>query len=234
MVKAVWRVIAVLVLLPFAAAGGQPSARDEPEKPAADDGGKSPARSVKDRVLTSTEMPAVRITFAKEFKYAGTQTFVLYDVARAEQHFFVDADDKGRIKRMYWVQFEGYLPTNTHAYTYKMTKAVKLGGLDFIADASARNIKANPGRPGSDGQRAREFLEKKGYHMEGDDVLSQRLVHLVDDRKRDELMIIYMEDLAGMMLTAKDLAPDGRAAAQWDGIAKALLERAEKGIEISR
>jgi hypothetical protein len=41
-------------------------------------------------------------------------------------------------------------------------------------------------------------------------------------------------DLAAMKLTAKDLAPGGRAAAQWDDIAKGLLERALKGMEIAR
>src|SRR5262249_16209016 len=78
------------------------------------------------------------------------------------------------------------------------------------------------------------FLEKKGHRMVSDDVLTQRLVHLVDEQRRNELMIIYMEDLAAMKLTAKDLAPGGRAAAQWDDIAKGLLERALKGMEIAR
>jgi len=146
------------------------------------------ARSVKGQVLTSPEMPAVRIEFDKGFKYVGNHSFILYDVAHAEQHFFADADKEGRIKRMYWVQFEGYLPSNTHAYRYKVNKTANIGGLEFIADAYARNIKGNPGRPDSDGNRARAFLEGKGYRMASDDVLSQRLVHLVDDAKRNELM----------------------------------------------
>ena len=50
--------------------------------------------------------------------------------------------------------------------------------------------------------------------MASDDVLSQRLVHLVDEAKRNELMIIYMEDLSGMGLTASDLGEGGRAAAR--------------------
>ena len=70
--------------------------------------------------------------------------------------------------------------------------------------------------------------------MASDEILSQRLVHLVDEKKRNELMIIYMEDLTAIKLTAKELAPDGRAAAQWDDIAKGLLDRAVKGIEITR
>jgi hypothetical protein len=226
--------LAALLLLSLAAAGGRPSTRDEPKKPSAGDGDQSPTRRVKGQVLTSAELPAVNLKFDKELKYVGGQAFILYDVARAEQHFFVDADEKGRIRRMYWIQFEGYLLGNTHTYRYEATKTVKIGGLEFIADAWARNIKDNPGRPDSDGSRARAFLEKKGHRMASDEVLSQRLVHLVDKQKRNELMVIYMEDLAAMKLTAKDLAPDGRAAAQWEDIAKSLLERAVKGMEVSR
>ena len=193
-----------------------------------------PSRTVKGRVLTSAEMPAVRLEFDKDFKYAGGHDFILYNVARAEQHFFVDADKQGRIKRFYWVQFEGYLPDNTHKYQYKVNKSVQIGGLDFIADAYARNIKANPGRPDSDGSRARAFLESKGLRWGSDEILFQRLVHLVDEAKRNELMIIYAEDLTSMRLTAADLATGGAAAARWDEVSKGLLDRATKGMKVSR
>lgn len=196
--------------------------------------GVAQTRTVKDRTLTSTHMPAVRLEFSQPFKYAGGHSFILYEVANAEQHFFVDADKDGRIRRMYWIQFEGYLPGNTHAYDYKSPKTVNIGGLDFFADAYARNIKASPGRPDSDGSRARAFLTSKGYHFGSDEVLSQRLVHLVDEAKRNELMIIYLEDLSEMKLTAADLAKGGRAFDQWDAISKGLLERATSGIKLSR
>lgn len=191
-------------------------------------------RTIKGQVLTSAETPKVRLKFDKGFKYIGSQDFILYDVAHAEQHFFVHADNQGRINRMYWVQFEGYLPTNTQTYRYKANKTINLGGFDFIADAYARNVKASPGRPDSDGNRARVFLESKGYKMTSDEVLSQRLVHLVDEAKRNELMIIYLEDLSAMGLTASDLASGGRAADKWDSISKGLLERAAKGLDVSR
>ncbi len=191
------------------------------------------ARTVKDQVLVSTEMPAVRLKFDNAFKYAGAQDFILYEVARAEQHFFVDADKEGRIKRLYWVQFEGYLPANTHSYNYRSNQKVNLGGLEFIADSYARKVQAG-GRPDSDGARAQAFLTGKGYRMASDEVLMQRLVHLVDEAKRNELMVIYMEDLSPMKLTVADLAKDGKAAAQWDEIAKGLLERASKGMAVMR
>src|SRR5215510_4280105 len=149
-------------------------------------------RTVSGQVLTSKDTPSVRLEFDKAFKYAGNQSFVLYDVANAEQHFFVDADRDGRIKRFFWIQFEGYLPTNTHSYNYKSTKIVNIGGFDFIADAYPRSLKGDLGRPDSDGNRARAFLAGKGYRMASTEFVSQRLVHLVDRARRNELMIIYV------------------------------------------
>lgn len=193
-----------------------------------------PFRTVKGQIITSTEKPAVRIEFDKGFKYVGGHEFILYDVANAEQHFYVDAEKDGRIKRMYWVQFEGYLPSNTNSYRYKVNKTANIGGLEFIADAYARSMKGSQGRPDSDGNRARAFLEGKGFRMASDEVMSQRLVHLIGEAKRDELMIIYIEDLSGTGLMATDLAPGGKAAAQWEEMSKGLLDRATKGLKISR
>jgi hypothetical protein len=222
-------VISLSVMTQLACGQSVPSTRPNGTKP-------NPPiiRTVKGQVLTSPAVPAVKLEFDKAFKYAGSQSFVIYDVANAEQHFFVDADDQGRIKRFYWVQFEGYLPTNSHTYDYKSTKTIDAGGFNFFADAYPRNIKGNPGRADSDGNRARAFLTSKGYRMVSDDLLSQRLVHLVDEAKRNELMIIYIEDLSGMGLTAADLSPGGSAAARWDDMAKGLLERTLKNMKVMR
>ena len=191
-------------------------------------------REVKGRVIKSTQLPAPDLEFGKDFKYVGGHRFVLYGVANAEQHFFVDADKDGRIRRMYWVQFEGYLPSNTNAYNYKGTRTVNIGGLDFIADAYARNIKNSPGRPDSDAALGRAFLESKGYHLASDETLSQRLLHYIGDPKRDELMIIYLEDLSSLGLTAADVAKGGKAEIKWPEISEALLARAQKDLKISQ
>lgn len=191
-----------------------------------------PVRRIDGQTLSSSAVPKVTLRFDKEFKYAGTQSFVLYDVANAEQHFFVEADNNGRVKRLYWIQFEGYLSNNTHTYDYQANKVVKIGHLDFIADAYARNTAANPSRAGSDGSRAREFLKGKGFSI-GDEVIMQRLVHLTDESKRNELMIIYLEDLSPMRVTAAELAPGGGKASSWQEISNALLERAIKSMKVS-
>lgn len=188
-------------------------------------------RTVQGQVLSSPEKPAVQLKFDKAFHYVGGHAFVLYGVAHAEQHFFVDADENKKIRRFYWVQFEGYLPSNTHTYRYNSKTKARLGPLEFFADAAPRRI--NPGgRPDSDGARAQAFLASKGYQMASPETLTQRLVHLLDEKKRDELMIIYAEDLSPMKLSVADLSTGGKAHDQWPEIAKALLERAVKGVEL--
>jgi hypothetical protein len=185
------------------------------------------ARSVTGQVLTSTALPAVRLEFDEQFKYVGQQSFVLYGVAHAEQHFFVDADAERRIKRLYWIQFEGYLPSNSHSYQYKINKQVNLGGLTFIADTFARSSvgagKDRKDRPDSDLGKAEAFLESKGYRIERNSLVLQRLVHLIGAARRDELMIIYAEDL-GEPVTAADL----------NALADGLVERAARNMTILR
>ena len=190
----------------------------------------------KKRTLTSTARPAVRIKHGKDLKYIGTQSFTLYDVAHAEQHFFVDADDENRVRRFYWVQFEGYLPTNKNTYNYRSADAVKMGDFMFVSDARPVHIPTTKAqqRPDSDGARARAFIESKGYRMASDDMLWQRLVHMVDASKRDELMIIYMEDLGASGLVAEDFAEKGKAASLWKDVSAGLRERAAAGLELKK
>jgi hypothetical protein len=59
-----------------------------------------------------------------------------------------------------------------------------------------------------------------------------RLVHLLDNEKRKELMIIYGEDLASTGFSAAELSEGGKAHDRWPALADALLERAERRITI--
>lgn len=57
-------------------------------------------------------------------------------------------------------------------------------------------------------------------------------MHLLDEQKRKELMIIYGEDLAPTGFTAADLKKGGKAYDRWPTIEKRLVERAKKKIKI--
>jgi hypothetical protein len=190
---------------------------------------KSPERTVQANVITSERDPKVRIELPKSVQYAGADRWVLYGIADCELHAFVEVHDGKNVQRLYWVQFEGYVPTRPELkHTYDSPRITKLGGMDFYVDTWVRPDNAAT-QPGSDLEHIRALIRAKGYKLPAG-MMSVRLVHLLDDQKRKELMIIYSEDVAPTGFTATELLPGGKARDRWPAIEKDLIERAEKKL----
>jgi hypothetical protein len=190
-----------------------------------------PERKVAGHVITSERDPAVRIELPKAAQDVGADRWVLYGVADCELHAFVEADAHKNIQRLYWVQFEGYLPSRPDLHhTYDSPKHATIGGMDFYVDTWVRTKDAAT-ESGSDREHIEALVRAKGYRMpEG--MMYVRLVHLLDEEKRKELMIIYGEDLAPAGFTAAELSEGGKDHDQWPGMADAMLERAQRRITI--
>jgi len=192
-----------------------------------------PERRIENNVIISERDPNVRIELPKSVQYVGADRWVLYDIADCELHAFVEADRQHKVKRLYWVQFEGYLPTKPELkHQYDSPRHATIGGMDFYVDTWTR-ANGEKARAGSDLEHIEALIRAKGYEMpEG--MMCVRLVHLLDEQKRKELMIIYGEDLATTGLAAAELKKGGKAYDQWAAIEKSLMERAEKKIEIEQ
>ena len=118
-----------------------------------------PERAVAGSTLTSARDPAVRIELSRSVQYVGKSRWELYEVADAELHVFVEADGEKTVQRLYWIQFEAYLPSNTHSYNYRFAEKLTHGGLEF--DVRARFGATNhPPKPGSDLEHVMKLLEK--------------------------------------------------------------------------
>lgn len=180
-------------------------------------------RAVIGNRITSVALPAATIEAATGMHYAGTQSFDLYGVAAVEQHFFVELDGT-RVKRLLWVQFEGYHPGNSHTYNYTDTTVVH-SGQTWHRQRDTWQPHARAARAGSDGARMREFLTAKGWQLPGD-LLYERLVWLLDQPARNELMVIYTENLSDHGLTAADIEPAGAVHDRRTAILDAFHERA--------
>jgi len=63
-------------------------------------------------------------------------------------------------------------------------------------------------------------------------MISVRLVHLLDQEKRKELMVIYSENVAKTGFTVSDLQEGGKAHDRWPAIQEALVQRAKQKIII--
>ena len=191
-----------------------------------------PERTVEGNVVDSERDPKVRVHLPKSAQYVGADRWVLYGMADCELHAFVDADAEKHVRHLYWVQFEGYLPSRPELrHTYDSPTHADIGGMDFYVDTWVRAT-GEKVRSGSDLEHIFALIRNKGF------VLPQgmtyvRLVHLVD-AKRKELMIIYAEDVAGTGLTAAELGLNGKRHDRWAAIEKDALERAEKSVGIEQ
>ena len=87
-------------------------------------------------------------------------------------------------------------------------------------------------RAGSDGERVRQMVERAGYQLPPHS-MNVRLVRVLDEARRKELMFIYGEDLGRQGYTTEQLMDGEKPGQAWAGIEKDLIERARSRIRIS-
>jgi hypothetical protein len=192
--------------------------------------GDAPDRTIRGHTVVSTHDPAVLIRLPAAANYVGADRWLLRKYADdIELHAFVDADRERHVRRLYWLQFEAYLPSRPelkHGYT--SNRHVTLGGMDFYLDTWVERDSVE--EPGSDGAHLRAPLRSAGYVLPKS-LISVRLVHLMDE-SRKELMYIYSEDAAITGVPADDLAEGGKSHGQWAGIETAVIARAQRSITL--
>jgi len=191
---------------------------------------KSPERVVQGSTITSQRDPAINIHLPKEVSYAGAARWDLYGICDAELHVFVEADKHKHVQRLYWVQFEHYLPDNNDTYNYPFTEKLTLGGREFDVTTNFRPTLTPPARAGSDRERVLQLVQQAGYQLPPE-TMSVRLVHLLDDTKRQELMFIYAEDLSLSGTSVAALQAAG-GEAKWPELRAALIQRATQRIQL--
>lgn len=191
----------------------------------------TPQRSVQANLLSSGAAPVIQIKVDLSFTYAGSVSFILYHVAQVEQYHFVITDPDGHVLRLLWLQFEGYLDNNEFTYNYPTSAPLELAGYEFWHDADVLNIDEEfQQRPDSDSAQVVSYLKEQGYDLSGD-TLFKRLVWL-DRAKRNELMLIYSEDLKTLGFEMAEVAKLDKRSSQWVELEQELHQRALKSFTI--
>jgi hypothetical protein len=197
---------------------------------------RSPARETERRrvegsVLISEDFPAIRIKVSKAFKYAGRLQFNLKEMARVDRFVFVNAD-KGHVRRLFMVQFEGFLDGVNHTYNYRMRNPVTLDGQTYSQNCwffdNAQNIKDNPG---AESDKTTAFLKEKHYRVD-DLLMMSRFVRVVDAEKRHEMIIYYIENLKDSGFSFAEYNGDGQPSERQTAVEKALTERSLKSFTV--
>lgn len=189
-----------------------------------------PKREVQANGIVSERDPRIRIEIPETARYIGGDRWYLNDIADCEVHVFVEADGEKKISKYYWIQFEEILPVNPNK-TYNYTK-----GYDEIIDGLEFNLRARCGpsseapQPGSDYEHVRKIIRDAGYTLP-DHMMNVRFVHLYDESKRKEVLVLYHEDMAFTGYTFSDLFIDGAMRPEWFPIESALIDRAKERIK---
>lgn len=99
----------------------------------------APERKVDGSLISSKRDPAVEIQLPRSAQYIGADRWILYGIADCELHGFIEADAKHNVERLYWVQFEGYVPSKPGLkHTYDSPQHAQIGGMEFYVDTWAR------------------------------------------------------------------------------------------------
>ena len=145
-----------------------------------------PRVTVEGNTLVSKGFPGGTVAVDDGLSYVDGEAFILYDVACFEVHLFAEADEGRRVLRLYWFQFEGYLPSAVpRGYDYSGDPCrTVVGGHEFYDSVRYFNVAdSRAGWPDdSDTMHVLRLLEREGYRLEGD-VMSFRLVRLDEGNK---------------------------------------------------
>lgn len=188
--------------------------------------GDMPGRTVHGNTVVSSHDPSARIELPKSATYVGTDRWLLKAYAdNIELHAFVEADADKHVKRIYWVQFEAYLPSHPELkHKYDSVRHILLGGMDFYLDTWVTPTDSKE-ESDSDAAHLKTLLRSTGYTLPKS-MMSVRFVHLMDD-SRKELMLIYGEDATTTGFTPAELAEGGTAHGQWLVLERGLIQRAQ-------
>ena len=192
-----------------------------------------PERRVEGTVVLSAKDPSARIAVPARATYVGAVRFVLFRAADCEIHVFVEADASKKVERIYWVQFEAYLPEHPKL-VYSVHPAYSpttLGGLPFYQRARFGQS-TDPIEPGSDAERVFSMLKAAGYTVPAETV-NVTYKHFLDATMRKELMLIVLEDISTTGVTFAQLVKGDQVTPAWASVAAKLLGREPKAFAVT-
>ena len=191
----------------------------------------APVAKVAGSIVSHPISPTLRVGVPENAIYLGSDRFILKALTDCEMHVFIEADAQRRVRRYYWVHFETYLPTRPESrFTYgEIDRKIELWGAAGWVRAQPSQMARIPAA-GSDTEHFRNLIKRAGYILPPE-LMTVRLVRLLDDPKgtgygREELMLVYGEDMAPSKVKAEEVMTDGKTNVRWRDFEPGLIERA--------
>ncbi len=214
-----WRLLGLILM--FLGTGGVAAAQSSPH--------------VEDNVIVSRATPSLAIDVTKDFTYIGRHSIKISDVAAGERLVFADMQ-AGKAKRLFIIQFEGFLPGIDNEYRYNLTTSPVVAGYPFRSNAYAFDFaKSIADNPGLESAATASFLSEKGITTP-QQLMMWRSLTVVSDEKRKEMIVFYMEDLSVSNMTLKDVYDPitDKDNPAWTALQPALEQRANASYRLAR
>lgn len=152
--------------------------------------------TVNGQVLGSPRIPEFKLQFAPQFTYVGGHRFFIDGVDDTEQHYWIEADEKKKIKRMFWIQYRDYryVPDS-----YEMD----IWGRQWECAKNTQVPPSEEHNPNADHARMRTFLRSKGYTWPPEWMRFRMIT--ANQKEQSQIMIWYMEDVELLVTRELDL-----------------------------
>ena len=141
---------------------------------------------------------SLKLKVSDDFEYIGNQEINIYDNAKAFHYIFASYNIHQRrekcISKLFFLQYEYYLSEVEKSYNYESSDIIEFGGILWQNDNFIDRTMYNDWKPNSDVFQLITFLEKKKFAFP-QMVLTNRLVTMLDEKKNQELLILYVEEI---------------------------------------
>lgn len=141
---------------------------------------------------------SLELLVSDEFEYIGSQEIVIYGTSKVYHYVFAKStkndQQKRIISKLFFLQYEYYLPEFERSYNYQSTDVIELGGISWQRDNFVDPATYNDWDPQSDFYQLLTFLEKKNL-KHPDLVWNNRLATMLNKEKTQELLLLYIEDI---------------------------------------
>ena len=183
-------------------------------------------RRVDGQTVISESLPKVKVKIDPSFKYLGrVEMDAMQGKAKAEQFIFGEVKE-GKLEKAVVVHFEHALPTNDFTFGYPRLKMVKLGNYEFLNQTWAikdYQLLKN--------KEVKALFDSKNLQTEADWLMT-RYVRVVDEAKKHELILFYLEAASSVSIPVEDLMEGGKSNDKWQQIAQNLIERSNQAFSI--
>ena len=145
-------------------------------------------------VSSSTAVPPLALRIDSRFEAVEPLRFPIEDLTDAERRIFIDADQRGTIRRMVIVQFEKVKPGSSFRFVFPSTPPRVFGGSTYRAGAFAYDDeRAAREQPRKEPGLTRSHLQALGYRPARIWNVA-RLARVSDPDGMSEVIVFYMEN----------------------------------------